>query len=133
LTATICRIASGREIDYLHTFVSLNYEAFTGGTIHLNWQRAQRAPDVQELLTSGPHFTTRSFELGRIDLNREQADHFEFSFHLARKGFSLLANGYYKRIDNFIYLQSQGLFFNFSLEPPRFQLSCANLQNCLPE
>ncbi|SDY02629.1 iron complex outermembrane recepter protein [Nitrosomonas halophila] len=111
---------------------SLNYEAFAGGIIHLNWQRAQRAPDIQELLTSGPHFATRSFELGRMDLKREQADHFELGLNLAHNGFSLLANGYYKRIDNFIYLQNQGLFFNFSPEPPRFQLACANLQNCLP-
>lgn len=111
---------------------ALNYEAFSGGTLYLNWQRAQRAPDVQELLSSGPRFATRSYELGRLDLNREQTDHYELGLRVTKPWFSLRANGYYKYVDNYIYLKNQGLFFNFRPDPPRFQLACADIGSCLP-
>jgi len=111
---------------------ALNYEPFSGGMLYLSWQRAQRAPDVQELLSSGPRFATRNYEIGRTNLKREQTDHFELGLNLSQKHFSFRANGYFKRIDNFIYLQNQGLFFNSGPEPPRFQLACADLRACLP-
>lgn len=112
--------------------VSLNYEAHPSTAVYLSWQRAQRAPDVQELLSSGPHLATRSFELGRMDLTKEQANHFELGLRIEYDLISLHANGYYKQVKNFIYLQNQGFFANLAPNPPRFQLACANLRNCLP-
>ncbi len=111
---------------------SLNYEILPQMTLYLNWQRAQRAPDVQELFASGPHFSTRSFEIGRLDLNAEQTNHYELGLRLTRDQVSIHANGYYKSIQDFIYLENQGTFFNLSPDPPRFQLTCADLRNCLP-
>ncbi|MFZ2523622.1 MAG: TonB-dependent receptor, partial [Minisyncoccia bacterium] len=111
---------------------SLNYEILPQTSLYLNWQHAQRAPDVQELFASGPHFATRSFELGRLNLNAEQTNHYELGLRFAGKHASFLANGYYKSIQDFIYLENQGFFFNFAPDPPRFQQTCANLRNCLP-
>lgn len=111
---------------------SLNYEFLPRTALYLNWQRAQRAPDVQELFASGPHFSTRSFEIGRLDLNAEQTNHYELGLRLTGDQVSIHANGYYKSIQNFIYLDNLGIFFNLSPDPPRFQLTCADLRNCLP-
>ncbi len=111
---------------------SLNYEILPKTTLFLNWQRAQRAPDVQELFASGPHFATRSFEIGRLDLDPEQTNHYELGFRYTGNQVSLRANGYYKSIQDFIYLENQGTFFNLAPDPPRFQLACADLSNCLP-
>jgi iron complex outermembrane recepter protein len=111
---------------------SLNYEIFPRTALYLNWQRAQRAPDVQELFASGPHFSTRSFEIGRLDLNAEQTNHYELGLRLTGDQVSIHANGYYKSIQDFIYLENLGVFFNLSPDPPRFQLTCADLRNCLP-
>lgn len=61
---------------------SLNYEILPQTSLYLNWQHAQRAPDVQELFASGPHFATRSFEIGRLNLNAEQTNHYELGLRL---------------------------------------------------
>ena len=111
---------------------SLNYEILPRTALYLNWQRAQRAPDVQELFASGPHFSTRSFEIGRLDLNAEQTNHYELGLRLIGDQVSIHANGYYKLVQDFIYLENLGVFFNLSPDPPRFQLTCADLRNCLP-
>ncbi len=111
---------------------SLNYEIFPKTALYLSWQRAQRAPDVQELFASGPHFATRSFEIGRLNLNAEQTSHYELGLRYTGNQVSMHANGYYKSIQDFIYLENQGTFFNLAPDPPRFQLACADLRNCLP-
>ena len=111
---------------------SLNYEIMPQTSLYLNWQRAQRAPDVQELFASGPHFATRSYEIGRLNLSAEQTNHYELGLRFTGKHVSFHTNGYYKSIQDFIYLENQGFFFNFAPDPPRFQLTCANLRNCLP-
>lgn len=111
---------------------SLNYEILPQTALYLSWQRAQRAPDVQELFASGPHFATRSFEVGRLNLDEEQTNHYELGLRFAGNPVSFHANGYYKSIQDFIYLENQGFFFNFAPDPPRFQQTCANLRNCLP-
>lgn len=111
---------------------SLSYEILPKTSLYLNWQRAQRAPDVQELFASGPHFSTRSFEIGRLNLDAEQTNHYELGLRYTGKQVSFQANGYYKSVQDFIYLENQGTFFNLAPDPPRFQLACANLRNCLP-
>ncbi len=111
---------------------SLNYEILPKTALYLSWQRAQRAPDVQELFASGPHFTTRSFEIGRLNLDAEQTNHYELGLRYSGNQVSMHANGYYKSIQDFIYLENQGTFFNLAPDPPRFQLACADLRNCLP-
>ncbi|GAB4266576.1 MAG: TonB-dependent receptor [Methylomicrobium sp.] len=111
---------------------SLTFEAFEGGSFYFAWQQAQRAPEVQELLATGPHLSTRGFEIGRLDLSNEQSNHHELGFRFDDDLSSLQLNAYYKDVKNFIYLENQGYFFNFAPDPPRPQLDCANLQNCLP-
>lgn len=111
---------------------SLNYEILPKTTMYLNWQRAQRAPDIQELFASGPHFATRSFEIGRLNLDAEQTSHYELGLRFSGNQIQMQANGYYKSIQDFIYLENQNFFFNFAPDPPRFQLTCADLRNCLP-
>ena len=81
----------------------MNYEILPKTTLYLNWQRAQRAPDVQELFASGPHFSTRSFEIGRLDLNAEQTNHYELGLRLNGDQISIHANGYYKSIQDFTF------------------------------
>lgn len=121
-------------LDYLtySLAASLNYEILPQTSLYLSWQRAQRAPDVQELFASGPNFATRSFQLGRLNLGAELTNHYELGVRFAGKHASFHANGYYKSIQDFIYLENQGFFFNFAPDPPRFQQTCANLRNCLP-
>jgi iron complex outermembrane recepter protein len=111
---------------------SLNYEILPRTSLYLSLQRAQRAPDVQELFASGPNFATRSYQIGRLNLGDEQTNHYELGLRFAGNQVSIHANGYYKSIKDFIYLENQDFFFNLAPDPPRFQSACANLSNCLP-
>lgn len=111
---------------------NLNYEILPQTSLYASWQRAQRAPDIQELFASGPHFATRDFQLGRLNLGAEQTNHYELGVRYMGTHTSMHVNGYYKSIRDFIFLENQGFFFNFAPDPPRFQQTCANLRNCLP-
>ncbi len=103
-----------------------------GGVVYFSWQRGQRAPEVQELLSAGPHLATRTFEIGRLDLNNETSWHHELGLRFDNALWSLDASAFWKPVDNYIVLENQGFFFNFAPDPPRPQADCANLQSCLP-
>jgi iron complex outermembrane receptor protein len=122
------------ELDFLTYSIALGlkYQILPQTSLYLNWQLAQRAPDIQELLASGPHFATRTYEIGRIDLDPEQTNHFEVGIQFTDESITFQTNAYYKIIEDFIYLENQGIFFNLAPDPPRFQTTCANLSNCLP-
>jgi len=86
--------------------------------------------------TFGLQWQNRNFaatgEIGRLNLNAEQTNHYELGLRFAGNQVAFHANGYYKSVQDFIYLENQGFFFNFAPDPPRFQQTCANLRNCLP-
>ncbi len=122
------------ELDFLTYALaaSLNYQVLPQTDLYVSWQLSQRAPDIQELLAFGPNFAIRSFTIGRLDLDPELTHHFELGINYDASFIEINANGYYKNVDNFIYLQNTGIFFNLAPDPPRFQLACADLSNCLP-
>jgi len=118
--------------DPLSFAIALDYEGLPDTTLSVTWQHAQRAPDAHELLSSGPHLATRAFEIGGSTLRNERANHFELGVRYAANPFSVQGNVYIKTVDRFIYAQNLGYFFNMAPNPPRFQLDCANVRNCLP-
>lgn len=134
LTGVFGSVNLPNKLDFLtySLAASLNYEFVPRTSLYVNWQLAQRAPDVQELFASGPNFATRSYQIGRLNLDAEQTNHFELGFNHMGRHVSFQANGYYKSIQDFIYLRNEGFFFNFAPSPARFQSTCANLANCIP-
>ncbi len=134
LSGVSAPVSLPNELSFLTYSVAagIKYAFLPNTSFYLNWQRTQRAPDIQELFASGPHFATRSFEIGRLDLDAEQTSHFELGLQFAAEQFSFNLNGYFKRIKDFIYQQNQAVFFNLAPDPPRFQTNCADLRNCLP-
>lgn len=120
---------------------SMKYEtvSFSGGitqhfserfSIRLSAQRAQRAPEVQEMLALGPHLATRSFDVGNLGLTLETATSVELAFdarvHRAHLELTLFGN----RIRDFIYQESQGYFYD--LDEALFRVRCVRLEECLP-
>ncbi|MGR9116486.1 MAG: TonB-dependent receptor [Gammaproteobacteria bacterium] len=71
-----------------HTPVSGSASALWNVTeqdsISLSFTRAERAPDVQELFSNGPHLATRSFEIGNPELKVETTHNLELGFHIDR-------------------------------------------------
>jgi iron complex outermembrane receptor protein len=98
------------------------------GNVTYSW--SERAPDVQELLSLGPHLATRTFDVGNIDLRVESSRNLDVGLSWAGHGVQAKLTGFYNDVGNFIYLRNLGFFYD--VESERFQLRCAQLDRCLP-
>lgn len=70
----------------------------------LNLDRAQRAPQAEELFSDGPHEATASFEIGDPSLGEETANQAETGLHWHVEGIEARISAYWNRFDDFIYL-----------------------------
>ena len=98
--------------------------------LHLLFGSVERAPAVQELISLGPHFATRTFDLGNFLLETEQSTQVEFGLDWRTAYFDLSAALYRNRIDNFIYQENQGYFYD--IETRFFQFACVQVTDCIP-
>lgn len=70
----------------------------------LNLDRAQRAPQAEELFSDGPHEATASYEIGDASLSEETANQVEIGLHWHRDGVEARVSAYWNRFDDFIFL-----------------------------
>ena len=70
----------------------------------VNLDRAQRAPQAEELFSDGPHEATASFEIGDPSLSEETANQVELGLHWHVDGIEARLSAYWNRFDDFIYL-----------------------------
>ncbi len=69
---------------------------------------SERAPSAEELLSDGPHFATRAFELGDPDLSKERSLGAEAVLRGRGDGWRLELSGFFNRFYNYIYLAPTG-------------------------
>ncbi|MCE3001535.1 MAG: TonB-dependent receptor [Xanthomonadaceae bacterium] len=74
----------------------------------LNLDRAQRAPQAEELFSDGPHEATGSFEIGDPDLDEETANQVEIGLHWHAGTTEARVSAYHNRFDDFIFLAETG-------------------------
>ena len=74
--------------------------------LSLNFDRAQRAPTPEELLSDGPHIATNTYEIGDIDLHNETANNAEIGLHVHQGRYQGKFSLYRTRYDGFIYLSA---------------------------
>lgn len=120
----------------------LNYDAVSGSIsvawnfipdqadLHLSLDYGQRSPDIQELLSFGPHLSTRTFDIGNVNLNNETMQRIDLGFDWQSDQLSLKVNGFYNWIDDFIYQRNTGVFYDIDNEVIR--LRCVSEAECLP-
>jgi iron complex outermembrane receptor protein len=120
------------SLDYSPYSVSasLDWPIAEGLTGTLGYSWAQRAPDVQELLSVGPHMATRTFDVGNVALGVEAARNLELGLAWSSRRLETKVNGFYNRVEDYIYLRNLNFFFDAEAE--RLQLRCAQLDRCLP-
>lgn len=73
---TVEHSASGnpnRDYDLFSLSGGLHLELSEGNHLNINLSLAERAPDVQELYSDGPHLATSTFERGNLNLDTERA------------------------------------------------------------
>ena len=111
-------------------------------TVRLSLGRAQRAPDIQELLACGPHLATQTYDLAfsfsgedSAGLEQETFNTLDLGLHWDAAWLSLELNLFYNRVDHFIYQRNlstaaNGPFYN--PEKQVFQGTCASASQCFP-
>jgi len=110
---------------------SITYKPFDGGSIYLAWQNSERAPDIQEMYSLGPHPANRSFDIGRLDLSVERASNREVGIRYDDRLTSLQLNAYHKDVKDFIYQENLGLFFQ--VDTNSLKTDCSDgLRGCYP-
>ncbi|MBS3965469.1 MAG: TonB-dependent receptor [Methylomonas sp.] len=100
-------------------------------TLALTLSRAKRAPDIQELLSAGPHLATRTFAVGNVGLRNETVNLADLGLDIHGERLAAKINGYYNWTENYIYQQIMSDQF---YDPHRgsFRSDCVSMVVCLP-
>jgi len=99
-------------------------------SLRFGFTRSERTPAIQEVLSLGPHFATRSFAIGNYLLEVESASNLDVSFAYRGNRVDLDVAVYRNQIDDYIYQENQGFFYD--IETRFFQLACVQLTDCVP-
>lgn len=107
-------IVEGIERDYKNFTFSLGYKSFLFNTITLRINLASgfRAPNLAELTSFGVHHGTNRFEIGNPDLESEQNFQTDISLEYGNEHFEIFANGFYNKLNNYIFANPTGEMFD---------------------
>ncbi|WP_295648858.1 TonB-dependent receptor [uncultured Mucilaginibacter sp.] len=79
------------------------YQLPTDNYVKLNISKSYRAPAINELTSNGLNIGSNLVELGNIHLKAEEGYQVDFAYGYDGKDVSLEADGFYNRINNFIF------------------------------
>nr|WP_299036150.1 TonB-dependent receptor [uncultured Tenacibaculum sp.] len=107
--------------DEIHVFEAIDksYNSFTASfgaktklfdavTTRINIASGFRAPNLAELTSNGVHHGTNRFEVGNNNLVNEKNLQFDLSLDYNTEHFELFANGFYNKLNDYIYLSPTG-------------------------
>ncbi|MEE9363736.1 MAG: TonB-dependent receptor [Cellulophaga sp.] len=101
--------------------VTKNFNSFNGAlglksnlsesfVSRINIASGFRAPNLAELTSNGAHEGTNRFEVGNANLKNEQNFQIDLSIEHKTSHLELFANGFYNKINNYIFLMPNGEF-----------------------
>ena len=98
------------ERKYQNFTASLGYKTmlFQNILTRINLASGYRAPNLAELTSNGVHEGTFRYEIGNPDLNSEQNFQSDVSFEFKNKHIEFFVNGFYNKINNYIYIAPTG-------------------------
>jgi iron complex outermembrane recepter protein len=98
-------------------------------TATLTYNHGVRPPDIQELFSFGPHLSTRSFDIGNVQLNNETVNMIDLGLEWNNAHVSMRINGYYNRTSDFIFQRNTGLVYEVDNEVIRQR--CVSISECV--
>jgi iron complex outermembrane receptor protein len=110
--------------------LSTSWDMTGDAALVLALSRAKRAPDMQELLALGPHLSTRTFEVGNVDLGNETVNLVDLGLDWHAERLAAKINGYYNWTEDYIYQKRIDGFY--SVHQAQFYPDCVSLVDCLP-
>ena len=81
-------------------------------TVRLNLASGFRAPNLSELTSEGSHEGSNRYEIGNVNLKSEQNFQTDLSLEFQNEHLELFANGFYNKINNYIFLSPDGSVIN---------------------
>jgi iron complex outermembrane receptor protein len=109
---------------------SLSWEPAEGNALSLSWMRSQRAPQAQELLASGVHHATQSFELGDENLGEETSHILELAVRFDARWVRGEFNLFHNWAGDYIHAANTGQVFDHDTE--NIVAACPAGDECLP-
>ena len=97
------------DYDLFSASGGLNWDYAPGYQVGLSFSHAERAPSIEELYAQGPHLATATFEIGDANLDKEKSNNIDVYWRKTAGMFTVTANFFYNRIDDYIYKQEQDL------------------------
>ena len=110
--------------------LSAKWAFYEDASVTLVLNRGQRSPDIQELLSLGPHLSTRTFDIGNAQLKNETVNMVDLGIDWQTDHMHLRANVYYNHTQDFIYQRNSGFFYEIDNEVIRQR--CVSEAECLP-
>ncbi len=103
-------IVEAIDKNYENFTFSLGYrtQLFNTITTRINLASGFRAPNLAELTSYGVHHGTNRFEIGDPDLESEQNFQADLSMEYGNEHFEIFTNGFYNRINDYIFLSPTG-------------------------
>jgi iron complex outermembrane recepter protein len=77
-----------------------------------NYSATFRPPSINELYIDGEHASLAEFEIGDASLKTEHANDFSLSFNYTSNWLAVNAEGYYNRINDFIFEEPTGTYYH---------------------
>ena len=97
------------DYDLFSASGGLNWDYAPGYQVGVSFGHSERAPAIEELYAQGPHLATATFEIGDADLDKEKSNNVDIYWRKTAGQFTVSANFFYNRIDDYIYKQEQDL------------------------
>lgn len=101
-------IPLSRSFTALSGSVGANYDLIEDWRVGLALSHSERAPNIDELFSFGPHGGSQQFLIGDPDLKIEKSNGVELSVHKTTGPVHVQGSLYYSRFSNFIYQAPTG-------------------------
>ncbi len=94
--------------------------------LRLNFASGFRAPNLAELTSNGVHEGSNRYEIGNVNLQKEQNFQTDLNLEYRNSHFELFVNGFYNHINNYIFIAPNGTQIN-GLDAYNYAQANANL------
>jgi len=107
--------ATNKSFNSLNASLGYKTNFSSNLTFRLNLASGFRAPNLAELTSNGVHEGTNRYEIGNGNLKTEQNVQTDMNLEYKNSHFEFFINGFYNRVNNFIYTAPTGEIRNDNL------------------
>ncbi len=97
-----------RKFDSFNASLGYKTSIYKATILRLNLASGFRAPNIFELSSNGVHDGTIRFEIGNPNLKSEQNFQTDLNLEYKNSHFELFVNGFYNKINNYIFIAPNG-------------------------